>query len=212
METYIKVYYLSAASLPPLHKICDDTNNKNIMGSISQNTNGVDQQLRRETRIEEIMAAFARAKQPHTSQRAYEVAAVIHVDVVDINVVEVHAPKAGDLSRELQAIAGLPGLLYDGHDLLHALRRGVKVNHLHVRLILVGHLDGQVLQEPRVVLDLRNGYPLHQMAGENAVFFFATLKKWREALLAPVLPRRSGTADVCTPLKPGQSRELHIVR
>jgi hypothetical protein len=108
----------------------------------------------------------------HTSQRAYEVAAVIHVDVVDINIVEVHAPKAGDLSRELQAIAGLPGLLYDGHDLFHALRGGVKVN-LHVRLILVGDLDGQVLQEPRVVLDLRNGYSLHQMAGENAVFFSA---------------------------------------
>jgi hypothetical protein len=44
------------------------------------------------------------------------------------------------------------------------LPRGVHVCQLHALLVLVGHLDGQVLEEPRVVLDLRNGYSLRGKA------------------------------------------------
>jgi hypothetical protein len=160
-----------------------------------------------------VHSGFRLSQTIRTSQGAHEVAAVIDVNVVEINVIEVHAPKAGDLPRELHAITGFPGLLYNGHDLLQALRGAVHVDHLQVHLVLVGHLDGQVLQEPWVVLDLRNGYPLQQMADENAAdIVLAANKVSRETLLAPVFPRRSGTADVGTPLKPRQNPELRIVR
>ena len=90
-----------------------------------------------------------------------EVAAVLNVNVVDIvqiNVIKVHAPQ--QLPGKVHGVPWLPRLLDDRHDLLQALPRGVHVCQLHALLVLVGHLDGQVLEEPRVVLDLRNGYSL----------------------------------------------------
>jgi hypothetical protein len=39
---------------------------------------------------------------------------------------------------------------------------------MQAHLVLVRHLDRQVLEEPRVVLDLLDRYSLHEMAGENA--------------------------------------------
>ena len=64
-----------------------------------------------------------------SSQGADEVAAVLHVDIVNVNVVQLHAPQAGDLPGELHTVARLAGFLYDGHDLLQALRGDVHIGH-----------------------------------------------------------------------------------
>ena len=56
----------------------------------------------------------------------------------------------------------LPRLLYDSRHFFQALLRAVHAWQLHALLVLIGHLDGQVLEEPRVVLDFWNGYSLHE--------------------------------------------------
>ena len=63
------------------------------------------------------------------SQGTDEVTAVLHVDIVNVNVVQLHAPQAGDLPGELHTVARLAGLLYNGHDLLQALRGDVHIGH-----------------------------------------------------------------------------------
>jgi hypothetical protein len=47
------------------------------------------------------------------------------------------------------------------------LIRGVQVSQLHFLLVVVGHLDGQVFQEPWMVLDLWNGNSLHEEKDEH---------------------------------------------
>lgn len=110
------------------------------------------------------------------SQLTYKVTAVLNVYVVDINVVQLHAPQAGELSRVLQSLAGLPGLLYDGRDLLQALRGDIHIRRLYAHLVLIGHLDGQILQEPWVVLDLWDCYPLHEKDDKNAAVLLFLLQ------------------------------------
>ena len=84
------------------------------------------------------------------------------VDIVQINIVKIHAPQAGYLPSNLRGFPWLPRLLYDSRHFFQALLRGVHAWQLHALLVLIGHLDGQVLEEPRVVLDFWNGYSLHE--------------------------------------------------